>query len=289
MLKKIVKIIAVIVAITVIGLFLFLELHRPALSENHGKIQTKLYLGESENQPLIVGFGGGEGGNAWASNYWKDTRDKFINEGYAFLAVGYFGMKNTPKYLDRISLNAIHDSIISISNNNPKIDNTRIAVIGGSKGGELVLNLASRYNDIDAVIAIVPSHANFPSTTINASTSSWSFEEEELPFIPMPWKAVPSVLKRDMSNAYVIMLENKEAEEKASIAVEKMKANVLLISATQDELWPSTLMSNKVVNRLKANNYSNYYEHIPIEGGHSEPLKHFDKVFQFLEQYFKGE
>ncbi|MBA6157356.1 acetylxylan esterase [Tenacibaculum sp. S7007] len=196
-------------------------------------------------------------------------------------------MENTPKYLDRISLNAIHDSIINIANNNPKINNTKIAVIGGSKGGELVLNLASHYNDIDAVIAIVPSHANFPSTTVNASTSSWSLKDKELPFIPMPWKAVPSVLKREMSNAYKIMLENKVAEDKASIAVEKINGNLLLISATQDELWPSTLMSNKIINRLKVNNFNNYYEHIPIEGGHTEPLKHFDKVFQFLEEHFK--
>ncbi len=173
-------------------------------------------------------------------------------------------MENTPQYLDRISLNAIHNSIINIANNNPKINSTKVAAIGGSKGGELVLNLASRYEDIDAVIVIVPSHASFPSTTVNASTSSWSFDEEELAFIPMPWKAVPSVLKRDMSKAYMIMLENKEAEEKASIAVEKINGNVLLISATQDELWPSTMMSNKIINRLKANNFSNYYEHIPI-------------------------
>ncbi len=285
MLRKILKITVAFISILIIGLFLFLEFHKPSLSLNHGKIHTKLYLGKSENQPLVVGFGGGEGGNAWASDYWKDTRDRFINKGYAFLAVGYFGMENTPQFLDRISLNAIHDSIIKIAKN-PKINNNKIAVIGGSKGGELVLNLASRYNDINAVVAIVPSHANFPSTTINASTSSWSFEDKELPFIPMPWRAVPSVLKREMKEAYTIMLENEQAEEKAMIAVEKMNANVLLISATEDELWPSTLMAKKVINRLKINNYSNYYDHIAIKGGHTEPLKHFDKIFIFLEEYF---
>jgi hypothetical protein len=30
-----------------------------------------------------------------------------------------------------------------------------------------------------------------------------------------------------------------------------------------------------------------YYEHIAIEGPHSAPLKHFDKVFYFLEKKFK--
>jgi len=29
------------------------------------------------------------------------------------------------------------------------------------------------------------------------------------------------------------------------------------------------------------------YQHLPLEGGHIEPLNHFDKVFTFLETEFK--
>ena len=112
-------------------------------------------------------IGGGEGGNAWASDYWKELRNEFIKKGYAFLAIGYFGMENTPAFLDRISLNAIHDSIVNIAKN-PKINRNKIALIGGSKGGELVLNLASRYQDINAVVAIVTSHVSFPALTYTA-------------------------------------------------------------------------------------------------------------------------
>ncbi len=45
---------------------------------NHSFSQTRittlntesiLYLGSGKNQPLIVGLGGSEGGNAWSSNY----------------------------------------------------------------------------------------------------------------------------------------------------------------------------------------------------------------------------
>jgi hypothetical protein len=52
-----------------------------ALPQNHGRVNTRLYLGEGENQPLIVGFGGSEGGNAWASDYWKPQRDHFLAQG----------------------------------------------------------------------------------------------------------------------------------------------------------------------------------------------------------------
>ena len=45
-------------------------------------------------------------------------------------------------------------------------------------------------------------------------------------------------------------------------------------------------MSEKMILRLKSNKFKYYFEHIPIAGGHGEPLKHFDLVFTFLENNF---
>ena len=45
------------------------------LPENYGQVQPILYLGEGEKQPLVVGLGGSEGGNPWASDRWKPTRE----------------------------------------------------------------------------------------------------------------------------------------------------------------------------------------------------------------------
>ena len=125
------------------------------LPENQGKVQSGLFMGEGENKPLVVGLGGGEGGNTWASDRWKFTRDKFIKDGYAFLALGYFGVEGTPDHLDRISIEAVHQAIIDATRN-PKINGKRIALIGGSKGAELALLLASHYSDINCVVALVP-------------------------------------------------------------------------------------------------------------------------------------
>lgn len=271
--------------ILVLGLFIFLESYTPPLSEYHGNIQTRLYVGESENQPLIVGFGGSEGGNAWDSDFWKPTRDKFIAKGYAFLAIGYFGSKDIPNTLDRISLNAIHDAIIKISKNT-KINSKKTALIGGSKGGELVLNLASYFDDIDIVVALSPSHVSFPSLTMMSNTSSWTLNSKELPFVPAPYAAVPAMISGNHLEAYHIILENKDAEEKALIPVERINGSILLLSASNDEAWPSMSMSNKIIERLKSKGFKNHYEHIVIKGGHTEPTKHFDSVFNFLEKTF---
>ncbi|RFS15202.1 acyl-CoA thioester hydrolase/BAAT C-terminal domain-containing protein [Emticicia sp. C21] len=251
-------------------------------------VNSQLYVGESDKQTLIVGLGGSEGGNPWASNYWKPTRDEFIKKGYAFLALGYFGAKGAPDTLDRISLEKVHDAIIEAAKN-PKIDKDKIAVIGGSKGGELALLLASHFKDITCVIAIVPSHVAFPGLTSHLSTSSWTYQDKEVPYVPVSEETIPALIKRDLRLAFDTMLKDTVAVEKALIKVENINGPVLLMSATKDEMWGSTPMSEAIVARLQAKQSSHYYEHIVIEGGHTEPLKHFDKIFEFLMKHFQNE
>ncbi|HEY1053487.1 MAG TPA: acyl-CoA thioester hydrolase/BAAT C-terminal domain-containing protein [Emticicia sp.] len=251
-------------------------------------VNSQLYIGDSEKQALIVGLGGSEGGNPWASNYWKKTRDEFINQGYAFLALGYFGAIGAPDSLDRISLEKVHEAIIQATKN-PKIDKDRIAVMGGSKGGELALLLASHFKDITCVVAIVPSHVAFPGLTSHLSTSSWTYQGKEVPYVPVSEETIPALIKRDLRLAFDTMLKDTIAVEKALIKVEDVNGSILLVSATKDEMWGSGPMSEAVVKRLKAKHFGHYYEHIAIEGGHTEPLKHFDKIFEFLAKHFKKE
>lgn len=253
---------------------------------NTPKVNSQLYLGTSDNQPLVVGLGGSEGGNAWASNYWKKTRDQFLSKGYAFLAIGYFGCEGTPDTLDRIAIERVHEAI-RIAAKNPKINKNKIAIIGGSRGGDLALLLGSHYPDINCIVAIVPSHVSFPGHTSHFSTSAWSFEGNELPFVPVNDEAVPFLLKHDLKGAFEAMLKDTVSEKKALIRVENINGPVLLLSATKDEVCPSALMSEKMIARLKANNFRHPYEHLAIEGNHAEPLKHFDTVFGFLAKYFK--
>ncbi|MBA6157346.1 alpha/beta hydrolase [Tenacibaculum sp. S7007] len=246
-----------------------------------------LYVGSSNNnsKPLIVGLGGSEGGNAWASNYWEKTRNKFLEKGYAFLAIGYFGSKNTPKLLEKIEIEDIYNSIIEATKNK-NIDRKRVAIIGGSRGADLALLVGSYFKDINCIIGLVPSHAVFPGNTNHFSTSSWTFKNKELPFIPVNNAAIPFLKKRDLRGTFSAMLKDTVAEKKALINVEKIKGSILLISATEDEVAPTTTMANKIIKRLKENNFKYYYNHVPIKGSHSEPLKHFDLVFDFLDKNF---
>lgn len=247
--------------------------------------ESVLYLGKGNNQPLIVGLGGSEGGNAWTSDYWKKTRDQFIEKGYAFLAIGYFGAKGTPDILNKIAIEDIYNAIKTATKNR-KINKKKIAIIGGSRGADLALLLGSYYKDINCVVSIVGSNAVFPGHTTHYSTSCWTYQNKELPFVPVNEEALPFLMKRDLKGTFEAMLKDTIAVGKATIKIENIKGPVFLLSATKDEICPSKLMAEMMMERLKSNNFKYHYEHKSVEGGHAEPLKHFNLIFKFLETGF---
>lgn len=249
-------------------------------------VQAILFTGNTQKQPLVVGLGGSEGGNAWTSDYWKKTRDEFVSKGFAFLAVGYFGCKETPAILDKIALEDVHNAIV-MATANTKVDSKRIAVVGGSRGADLALLLASYYKEISVVVGMSSSHVVFPGHTQEFNSSCWTFRGKELPYIPVNEAAVPFLIKRDLRGTFEAMLQDTAAEEKALIQVENINGAVLLLSANRDEIIPAVAMAEKMIARMKAKNFSYEYKHITYEGGHSEPMNHFDVIFDFLETHLK--
>ncbi len=255
-----------------------------ALSQDTLKVsnvEAILYTGTGNNQPLIVGLGGSEGGNAWTLDYWKKTRETFIEKGYAFLAIGYFGCRGTPKILDKIAIDEVYMAIAE-AKKNKQINQTKIAIIGGSRGADLALLLGSYYPDITCVIGMSASHAVFPGHTQTFNSSCWTYTGIELPFIPINEEAVPFLMKRDLRGTFEAMMKDSIAEQSALIKVENIKGDVLLLSATKDEIIPAVAMGEKMMARLVANHFTYKYQHIILEGTHSETTHHFDKIFDFL-------
>ena len=134
---------------------------------------------------------------------------------------------------------------------NPKIDESKIALIGGSRGGELVLNLASRFDHFNVVIAISTSNITFPAITWSSNTSSWTYKGEEVPYVPAPLKIIRPALKGDLFTAHKMMLEDKEASKKAEIEVKNINGAILILSGKNDDQWPASEMSDQLIQRLK--------------------------------------
>jgi dienelactone hydrolase len=259
------------------------------LPANHGKVAVELYpdvpAEGAAPRPLLVGLGGAEGGNAWASPAWKRQRERFLEQGYAMLAVGYFGVPGTPEKLDRISLDGIHAAIRQAAED-PRVDAGCIAVIGGSRGAEAALLLASHFPDIDAVVALVPGSAVFASGTQAMVTPAFSLHDQPLPFVPVPWSTTGDLLTGNLRGAFETMMRDTAAMERAAIAVERISGPILLVSATRDEAWPSREMSEAMMQRLSAHGFVHAAEHIVVEGGHNEPLDEFPRIEAFLDTHF---
>lgn len=259
-----------------------------ALPENYGRVGAILYAGEGSDQPLIVALGGAEGGNTFARPRFQPIRDRFLEQGYAFLAVAYFGGRDTPSTLDRISVDGVRAAIMEAAGD-PRVNENCIAVIGGSKGAELALLLASHYPDVKAVAAGAPASAVFPAHTIAMNTPSFALDGEPLPFVPVPWSALPALIKRDLRGAFEAMLRNAEAVENAAIAVEQINGPILLLSATRDQFWPATEMSEAIVERLQRNDFPFTMEHVAVEGDHEASLARWDLVDAFLKEHILSE
>ena len=258
------------------------------LPARHGQVDVELFARGGGKHPLLVGLGGSEGGNAWANDRWTPKRERFLDQGYAFLALGYFGTPNSPEKLDRISLDGVHAAILKAAKD-PRVDGRCIALVGGSRGAELALLLASHYPDIAAVVAIVPGSAVFPALTDAMTTPGFSFNGRSLPFVPMTWSATPDLLIGNLRGAFETIMRDGAAMQRAAIAVENLNGPVQFVSASHDEMWPSKEMADAMMRRLKANGFRHPAEHLVVQGGHVEPLDEFPKMEAFLQQHFKSQ
>lgn len=221
-------------------------------------------------RPAILVLGGSEGGLQ------SETRAALLAaHGYAALALAYFGLEGLPKTLELIPLEYLKKGIDWMASQ-PGVDRARMAVTGGSKGGELALLLGATFPEMKAVVAYVPSGLVWEGIGQTGSSrgSSWTYRGEQLPYANT--KTTQAFLSQDFSkpikigSLYVEGLKDTAVIEKAAIAVEKINGPVLLISGRDDQLWPSSIMSEMVIERLKKNNHRFRYEHLAYEGaGHA--------------------
>ena len=212
----------------------------------------------------VLVVGGSGGGIAW-QDYWSEI---LVRQGFAALALAYFGMEGLPKDLDEIPLEYFVGALEYLQRQ-PEIDRTRIGVLGLSRGGELALLLASHAPAIRAVVAFVPSSVIFQSAVSMEAgqkpRSSWTLYGRPLPFVPIQAGKAAEPLVNQFRRA----LEQRDHVTKATIPVERIRGPILLLSGKEDTTWPSTDMSEMIIRRLRERKFRFSYEHIAYEdAGH---------------------
>ena len=242
-------------------------------------VGTLFHPSGSTSVPAVIALGGAGGGLS------EGGAETLASEGFAVVALAYFGAGSLPRELVEIPLEYFERALAWLKAQ-PEVDAGRMAVVGNSKGGELALLLGAVFpEDVGAVVGYAPSPIVWQGIPFDREVyyggprSPWSFRGSPVPFLPLPRPLASELIRiagsffdgRPVSGRsfYERGLANRTAVEAASIAVERINGPVLLVSGTGDELWPSTRFSEMVMERLRTHDHPFPYEHLRYEGaGH---------------------
>jgi dienelactone hydrolase/uncharacterized protein (DUF2141 family) len=209
------------------------------------------------NLPAIIVLGGSEGGLTSAST----TAASFNRQGYAVLVLAYFAEVGLPRTLENIPVEYF-DKAVSWLRARSEVNPAKIGAVGGSRGSEAVLLMASRNADIRAVMAFAPNGIMLKGIDPQAMTrdaAAWSLDGKALPYV------FPDFTRTGL-DMYTSVLKSKPGAE---IASENINGPILLISGEDDKLWPSTPLANQVVARLKGLGFKHSVQHLSYPGaGH---------------------
>jgi dienelactone hydrolase len=189
--------------------------------------------------PGLLLLGGSEGG--LGSGTTRAAR-ALQAAGFSVFQLSYFRSPGQPQALARIPLEGFEQAL-SWLERQPAVDPKRLGLVGGSKGAEAVLLLATREGQVKAVVAGMPSSVAWPgfSWTGPAEGSSWTEGGKDVPALAYGAFAPPNI-----SSVYENGLKRLSDHPEAAIPIERSKAHVLLICGEADTLWPSCPMAEQL-------------------------------------------
>jgi cephalosporin-C deacetylase-like acetyl esterase len=178
----------------------------------------------------------------------------------AVLALAYFKEEGLPPTLDRIPLEYFVDAVDYIAQLRG-VDKTRLGVLSGSRGSEAALLVASMDARIKSVVVATPSEVAWYGRT--QARSAWTYRGKDVPALSIDDNSSVPQAKR-FENALDAVVNRDDFR----IKVERINGPVFLISAQNDEIWPSTRMSNSIVEQLKSHHFQYRIRHDIYPTGH---------------------
>jgi dienelactone hydrolase len=222
-----------------------------------------LLLPHAAPKAAVIVVGGSEGGIVWA----RRIGALLAHQGYAALALAYLRYPGLGDQLAEIPIERVGSAAAYLAHRFPGIP---VVVLGYSRGAELALLAAAHFEAIHAVIAISPASIAFQSYQAPnlPPVSSWSFGGAPVPYLPY---RVDDRFRQSGDGVYLRLrsLADSEASERAAIPVERINGPLLLLSGTDDRVWPATLMAEQIRARLRLTAFHRPFTHIAFPGaGH---------------------
>ena len=237
---------------------------------------AKLYLPKTDKKvPVVIAFGGSD--PSWGM---ADANGEMMaRNGIAVIGLVYFKMDpSLPPTLDHIPLEYFIEAI-NYAETVPQIDAAKIGVVSGSRGSEAGFLISILDQRVKSVVITTPSHVAWGGMT--TARSAWTYQGKDVPSMSLPdIKDVPQLQR------FAKALEDQEQVRKAMFAFEKINGPLLLVSASKDQIWPSTPMTNQIVDYLKAKQFPHQVEHKIYPTGHGFSSETAPEIKQMIIDHF---
>lgn len=233
--------------------------------------------GDVQRHQAVMVLGGSEGGFGL-----PDVAILLASRGFTTLSLAYFGGEGPPSTLQNIPIEYLGKALKWMCAR-PEVDPTFISVFGASRGAEAALQLAATYSDVKAVVARSPSHVRWEGITARhlPGGPAWTYRGQRLPYVPnrIPlWFAAKytwdSIVGDPVQQTPLFLHDLQIFGDTSSveIPVENIHGPVLLLSGRDDQIWPSSLMATRLMERLRRNGHVYTDEHLSYDNaGHWIP------------------
>jgi esterase/lipase len=240
--------------------------------QEQGLVGVFCHPGGSGPYAAVIVLHGSDG------NICENQAALLASHGYAALALRYFGADGLPERLVHIPLEYF-ETASHLLQAQSVVNGDRIGVIGLSRGGELALLLGATFPAIKAVVACSP--CGLVQSGIdrnNYSHSAWTYRGKPLQQVVVRWnllvyfKTMWQFARQrafPLRNMFLTTLNDRKRLAEATIPVENTRGPILLISGDDDQLWPSTLFSQLIMQRLAEQRHPYADQHLHYAGaGH---------------------
>ncbi len=250
-----------------------------AVREN-GLIGTLFREGNPSSAVIVLGGASGGMREASAAN--------LAEHGFAALALAYFAEESLPPTLSQIPLEYFEKAFQRLQ---AEPDIQHIGIWGGSRGAELALLLGVLFPDqIHAIAAHVPSSVVFGSFDSQGS-AAWTYKGKPVfPSAPFTLNQMSSGEFEDSSiiatPSFLNSMQNRAGFDAAAIPVENLRCPLLLISAEDDQMWPSKIFAQQITSRLIKCQSKIYYSHLQYPGVGHAPSKGTAGLHPIMKRWF---
>lgn len=225
---------------------------------------------QTDTTPIIIVLGGSSGGMR------EQHTQALAQRGFVGVALAYFRYPGLPDTLDNIPVASVSEAIDKLAT---QFNSVQFGIWGISRGTELAFLAAINDERINAVAAIVPTNVAW-----HGQRGSFAWTLNDVPVFGLSFKrrSQKPIFER-ASEA----LSNDDLVTKATLPVEKITGDILLLSASADGIWPSTTMSEDMLKYLKSKGFKYSVSHQAMDSGHRFNDEVMAKAYMLMAEHFQ--